>query len=217
MQIVVDNFNQRVTELLCSKICHDLINPVGAINNGMELLSDLGTDIQGASMTLIKDSACQDSQRLEYFRLAFGGWGGGEEATTEFGLVRQVIGTSAAENNMELSWRTKPDDTEQIEKYKGKLILGLVLLAEECVRRTAALDIFLELTADNFQTVVAVSGDRCGLHPETRTGFEQRLAAEDVTVRNVVACNCTQIAQANGLALNFSDDIPNSIEFRISN
>ncbi len=208
--------HQRIAELLCSKLCHDLISPVGAINNGIELLADTSSGMQGDAMSLIGDSSRQAAQRLEYFRLAFGGWGGGDEATTEFGLLRQIIASHAIDNKLELTWRQKPEDSDRLIKYACKLVLGLVLIATECARRTAALEIDLGASPDRLQLYVKVSGDRCALHPETRNGFDQNLDIDDISVRNVVAYNCLQIAMANQLALYYSEESPNSVEFNVT-
>ena len=150
------------------------------------------------------------------WRLAFGGWGGGDEATMEFGLLRQMIARHAIDNKLELTWRQKPEDSDRLIKYAGKLVLGLVLIATECARRTAALEIDLVASPDRLQLYVKVSGDRCALHPETRNGFDQNLDIDDISVRNVVAYNCLQIAMANQLALYFSEESPDSVEFNVT-
>jgi histidine phosphotransferase ChpT len=62
-----------LASLLCSKVCHDIISPVGAINNGLELLDEGGAD--EAAMDLIKTSARNASARLQFARIAFGAAG----------------------------------------------------------------------------------------------------------------------------------------------
>ena len=60
----------RVAELLASRLCHDLISPVGAVNNGIELLTEFGEDPDGESMQLIATSAKTASEKLQFFRIA---------------------------------------------------------------------------------------------------------------------------------------------------
>jgi histidine phosphotransferase ChpT len=62
-----------LASLLCSKVCHDIISPVGAINNGLELLDEGGAD--DAAMDLIRTSARNASARLQFARIAFGAAG----------------------------------------------------------------------------------------------------------------------------------------------
>src|ERR1700729_3309206 len=69
----------RVMELLASKLCHDLVSPVSAINNGVELIEDIGGSVVAEAMKLIGDSANHASRRLKLFRMAYGR-AGSEEA-----------------------------------------------------------------------------------------------------------------------------------------
>lgn len=62
----------RLSSLLASRICHDLINPIGAIGNGLELLVMSGTAGGGPELALIQDSLLQANARLRFFRIAFG-------------------------------------------------------------------------------------------------------------------------------------------------
>ena len=64
--------NLRVMELLSSKICHDLISPVNAINNGLEFLDPAEIDLFQTSLKLVQSSAQQAVERLSFFRLMLG-------------------------------------------------------------------------------------------------------------------------------------------------
>ncbi len=72
MDVKVD---PRVIELLCSRLCHDLISPVSAINNGFELIAEFGDEMRGEAMSLMGDSAREAARRLKFFRIAFGAAG----------------------------------------------------------------------------------------------------------------------------------------------
>jgi len=61
-----------VLELLASKICHDLISPVGAVSNGVEILEELGADAGDDVTNLISFSATQASSKLKTMRMAYG-------------------------------------------------------------------------------------------------------------------------------------------------
>ena len=65
----VDNAN--LAALVGSRICHDLISPIGAINNGLELLGMSG-DMSGPELELISDSVANANARIRFFRIAFG-------------------------------------------------------------------------------------------------------------------------------------------------
>src|SRR5690554_677879 len=73
---MADNLSLTAPELaalLCSRVCHDIISPVGAINNGLELLEEGGADED--AMNLIRTSARNASARLQFARIAFGAAG----------------------------------------------------------------------------------------------------------------------------------------------
>src|SRR5690348_6964348 len=73
-----------LASLLCSRLCHDLMSPVGALNNGIELLADeTDPDMREKCLELLGDSARATANKLKFFRLAFGAGGGfGEEIDT---------------------------------------------------------------------------------------------------------------------------------------
>ena len=70
-----------LASLLCSRLCHDLLSPVGALNNGIELLADeQDPEMRERCLELLAESARASANKLKFFRLAFGAAGGfGEE------------------------------------------------------------------------------------------------------------------------------------------
>ena len=96
--------------LLCSKICHDLLSPVGAINNGLELLEDESDPVmRDRCMDLLADSARVSADKLKYFRLAFGAAGGvGDEVdpAEARNLIESLIGDSG---KITLGWALQAD------------------------------------------------------------------------------------------------------------
>lgn len=125
--------------LLCSRVCHDIISPVGAINNGLELLDEGGADED--AMELIRASALNASVRLKFARLAFGA-SGSIGASIDTGeaekVVRDFVG---ADRKTEVTW-TGPRAI--IPKNKVKLLLNLFLVAYAAIPRGGTIDIVLE-------------------------------------------------------------------------
>lgn len=78
--------------ILCSRLCHDLVSPVGAIANGIEVLAEENDqDIKDQVMNLLEDSAKRTSERLQFFRLAFGAAGGSTLFLTYGRLTRRSV------------------------------------------------------------------------------------------------------------------------------
>ncbi|OLP62065.1 histidine phosphotransferase [Xaviernesmea oryzae] len=125
--------------LLCSRVCHDIISPVGAINNGLELLDEGGADAD--AMELIRASALNASVRLKFARLAFGA-SGSVGASIDTGEAEKAARDFAAvEKKTEISW-TGPRVI--IAKNRVKLLLNLFLIAYGSIPRGGSVDIVLD-------------------------------------------------------------------------
>src|SRR5690606_28656759 len=111
--------------LLCSRLCHDLISPVGAFNNGLEILSDEDDpDMRAEVMSLLSQSAGQTAARLKYFRLAFG-LGGAFGETVAADELMAVVEDYFAGGKIGLDWRVT---STQFPKNTAKIMLNLMLL-----------------------------------------------------------------------------------------
>jgi len=71
--------DMRVAELLASRLCHDVVGPVGAVNHGMELLEDEGAAFGEEALRLASTSARHAADLLQYYRLAYGAAGSQSE------------------------------------------------------------------------------------------------------------------------------------------
>jgi histidine phosphotransferase ChpT len=67
-----DGIDLRVLELLCGRLCHELVSPIGAVNNGVELLDEDDPEFVKEAMALIGQSAKKAGQRLQFYRFAYG-------------------------------------------------------------------------------------------------------------------------------------------------
>lgn len=121
----------RVLELLVSRVCHDLVSPVGAINNGVEFLEDMGADAGDDAMNLIKSSVHQATIRLKNFRLCYGA--AGTEKNVTFREIRETFHDLMVGNRAGFSVADGAD-TVTADPPRGyyKTLLNLLILAEEC-------------------------------------------------------------------------------------
>ncbi len=114
--------------LLCSRVCHDVISPVGAIVNGLEVLEDEKDEsMRGFAQDLIKKSAHQASARLQFARLAFGA-AGSAGASIDTGDAEQVARGFIQDDRTTLTW-TAP--RVLLPKNQVKLLLNLLLIAHD--------------------------------------------------------------------------------------
>lgn len=124
--------------LLCSRVCHDIISPVGAINNGLELLDEGGA--QEDAMNLIRTSARNASARLQFARIAFGA-AGSAGMQIDTGDAQSVATAFLKNEKPELVWN---GGRALLPKNKVKLLLNLVLVATGAIPRGGRITVTLE-------------------------------------------------------------------------
>ena len=133
MQKLPDLAGMDLAALLCSRVCHDVISPVGAIANGLELL-DEGTDDDTAeiAMDLIRSSAKNASARLQFARIAFGAAGsaGAHIDTGDAETVARAFFDN--EKKTDLEWH---GERALVAKNKVKFLLNLILIGLAAIPR----------------------------------------------------------------------------------
>lgn len=174
-----------LASLLCSRLCHDLLSPVGALNNGLELLAD-ETDpaMRARCMELLADSARVSANKLKFFRLAFGAGSGFGEKIDARDLEAAVRGLVADNKRLELGWYV---EEPALSKLAAKVLLNLVLLAADALVRGGHLDVGAEEAEGGTEIVVKLQGQRIILDPELRRMLVEGEGAEGVTARSAPA------------------------------
>lgn len=114
----------RLAALLGSRICHDLISPLGAIANGLELLGLIGAP-QGPEFELVGESTRQAAARIRLFRIAFGADDPGADVAAE--EIRAVGAAVGAERGVTVELLSLP---ERLARTEAKLLVLLLLCAE---------------------------------------------------------------------------------------
>lgn len=127
--------------LLCSRLCHDIISPVGAISNGLELLDEGGADED--AMALIRASARNASARLQYARIAFGA-AGSAGMQIDTGDAEAVARAYFANEKPELAWS---GERVLLPKNQVKLLLNLLLIANAAIPRGGRIEVVLDASA----------------------------------------------------------------------
>lgn len=124
--------------LLSSRVCHDVISPVGAIVNGLEVLEEENdAEMRGHALALIKSSANEASARLQFCRLAFGA-AGSKGASIDTGDAELVTRQLIADERTQLHWSVP---RVLMSKNKVKLLLNLCLLADAAIPRGGVISV----------------------------------------------------------------------------
>ncbi len=124
--------------LLCSRVCHDLISPVGAIVNGLEVLEeDKDEETKTFALDLIKKSARQASAKLQFCRLAFGA-AGSAGAQIETGDAERVARGLIEDGKTTIAWNLP---RELVAKNRVKLLLNMLVVAVGTIPRGGTLTV----------------------------------------------------------------------------
>lgn len=193
--------------LLCSKLCHDLLSPIGALGNGIELLADEHDPaMREQCLTLLADSARTSAAKLKFFRLAFGSAGGYGDAIPTSEMKEAVDGLFAASGRVTARWMV---ETDQVGKLIAKVALNLAMIVGDGLPRGGTLDIGIEQRTGEAEIVVRGSGPRIILDPNLRAALSGTLAPADLSSRTAAAFMIATLAQENGAGIQISpEDAP---------
>ncbi|WP_340315291.1 histidine phosphotransferase family protein [Rhizorhabdus argentea] len=158
------NRSAEFASLLCSRLCHDLLSPVGALNNGLELLADeTDPEMRARCMELLAESAAASANKLKFFRLAFGAAGGfGELVDTR--EARAAVEGLHGNGKVKLGWMVQAN---ALPKGAIKVLLNLALIAGDALVRGGQLDV----AAEGGEIVIRAEGPRLVLDPELRNAL----------------------------------------------
>jgi histidine phosphotransferase ChpT len=183
--------------LLCSRLCHDLLSPVGAMTNGLELLADEeDPDMRARVMELLADSARASSDRLKFFRLAFGAGGGFGETLDANEVKTAIEGLVRANPRITLGWMV---DMPVIPKAAAKILLNLALVGFDALIRGGRLDVGVE----HGEVVVRAEGPRVVLDAEIRAVLTGGQAP--VTSRTSAVWLIRRLAEEEGGSVTLAD------------
>jgi histidine phosphotransferase ChpT len=141
--------------LISSKICHDVIGPVGAIYNGLEILDeDDDEEAKAYALDVIRNVTEQASARLQFARFAFGA-AGSAGAMIDLGTAEQISRGFIGKGKHNLVWRTVPG---HMGKDKVKLLLNLVASAVTALPRGGDIEVQMVGSLDNPSFLIRCRG-----------------------------------------------------------
>ena len=186
----------QLTALLCSRLCHDLIGPIGALNNGIEILADEEDPEMLAQATeLLGESAVEAAKRLKFYRLAFGAAAGmGQSVGT--GEAREAAAGIYEKGRISLDWPPSRDGETSFGKPAAKLLLNLVLVAASSLPRGGTIAVSSGNGGRNY--VLAAAGPGARLEPEIQATLTNKLSEVLLDTHNVVARHAAVLAAASG-------------------
>lgn len=188
--------------LLCSRLCHDLLSPVGALNNGLELLADeTDPEMRARCLDLLSESARASANKLKFFRLAFGAAGGFGETVDTREARAAIDGLFGDNHRVKIGWLV---EDSVLPKPAIKVLMNLALIAGDALVRGGQLDIGAETRGDVVEIVVRGDGARIVLDSELRGALEGASPDAAITPRAAAAYLIHALVQDNGGTLQVS-------------
>jgi len=217
------NVDLKVAQLLASRLCHDLVGPIGAINAGLELMEDAITENDGddpAARALLANSAGEATRRLAFFRIAFGsGAGAGGEATLP--EARELAQGFIESGKAALDWpETDPaQPSGAVNPSVIKVLLCLILIASETLPRGGDIGVNFADLEDGLGVAVIAAGERPSLGDDIRyalgLGGGLKAGSDGLTARNVHGFYAQSLARELGSRIEFSEGSGGDIQFAI--
>lgn len=188
--------------LLCSRLCHDMLSPVGALSNGVELLADENDpEMRRRCLELLEQSAQISADKLKFFRLAYGAAGGfGEDVPSE--EPRELIAALVRANErLELQWAVAEP---RLPKTAVKILLNLGAIAIDALVRGGTLAVGAERRDGATEIAVRAAGPRVAFDPAIGKALDGTLAETELSGRTAPAHMIRLLAEEHGGGLQYA-------------
>ena len=185
-----------LASLLCSRLCHDMLSPVGALSNGLELLRDeRDPEMRKRCMELLEQSAKASADKLKFFRLAFGAAGGFRQMVSVSEareLITALIGDSG---RITLDWKVT---SAELPKAAVKTLLNLAAIGLEALVRGGTLEVGAEMTGEASEIVIRAVGPRIAFDANIGHALDGSLPEGELSSRTAPAAMIHRLAASTG-------------------
>ena len=211
MNIAID---LQVAELLASRLCHDLVGPVGAVNNGLELLEDEDdAEMSREALNLAADSAERAAVALQYFRFAYGM--AGSRVGGNLDELRDLSVKFLAKHKISVDWAVS-DQAGELPEDLGKLLLNMVLLGAETLPMGGKVGVEVDAGAGSLEARVVTTGERAAARDDMAPALADDARPEDLTPRNVQAYFTRMVARRMGSDLALDTSAPGTVRLTVA-
>lgn len=171
--------------LLCSRLCHDMLSPVGALSNGLELLADeQDPEMRRRCFELLEQSARISADKLKFFRLAYGAAGGFGDAVPVEEPRSLIAALVAANERLTLDWTVTED---ALPKPAVKVLLNLTAIALDALIRGGTLAVAAEKRDGATEIAVRATGQRVAFDANIGKALDGSLAEHELTGKTAPA------------------------------
>ncbi len=203
----------KLVEIVSSKICHDLISPVGAVSNGVEILEEMGADAGEDVVSLISFSAEQANAKLKTLRMAYGL--GGSDSSIKPENVHQVFGGFiAGDKRVTQDWDPHADLGLPNQTGFAKILLCCLLLGVEGLPKGGNISVGSD---DAPETVlITIAGDNAHFRDGYLDALEQKLSINELDPKHVHAYMTGLLATRYGYNIHVNESRQDFIFLRLT-
>jgi len=181
--------------LLCSRVCHDLISPVGAIVNGLEVLAEENDEeTKTFALDLIKKSAGTASAKLQFCRLAFGA-AGSAGAQIDLGDAENITRGFFEDDKTKVAWNLP---RALLAKNRVKLLLNLLLIAGQTIPRGGRLTVDPIGVGESMGFKVSAAGVNAKVAPAVAALLSGETGEQPLDAHRIQPFYANLLAQACG-------------------
>ncbi len=203
----------RIAEMMCSRICHDLSGPIGAMRNGIELIEDLGHSDEEA-VRLVGENADQATRRLRLFRLAYGFAG---EMSHQLRDFRTAARDWLADGRVRLDWAGIDNETALAQRRGGaKVLLNALVLAADTLARGGTVIVSGEARPVSAAVTITATGPVVVWAAEAAAALSGHNVVEDISPQTVHPYVTGLFARHFGLSLVAKRSEPPSLQLLLS-
>lgn len=201
--------NPAIIELLASRICHDLISPVGAVANGIEFLEEVGPDAGQDAINLISYSAAQASAKLQAFRLAYGA-GGRDPNLKPEDVHKTFQALIVADGKITQTWDPHaPIGFDPLPQAYCKILMCALMLATESLPKGG--EITLAPGSAPSQTIITAKGDGCFIRDRVNDALSRAIELDALDPRLVHPYAIGTLADYYGFAVTLEKSSDGSV------
>ena len=191
-----------LSALLCSRICHDVISPIGAIVNGLEVLEDDNDpSMREFALDLIRKSARTASARVQFARIAFGASGSAGSAI-DLADAEKLSRNLFADEKTNVTWS---GPQALFPKNKVKLLLNLVVIASTAIPRGGLVDVKVTGDGDAPDFLIVAKGPHARIPPHVE-GLIAGTPEGNVDAHGIMAYYAGMVARAAAMSVHFTLD-----------
>jgi histidine phosphotransferase ChpT len=192
----LDSSGLELASLLASRLCHDLLSPVGAMSNGLELLADeKDPEMRKRCFELLEQSAKASADKLKFFRLAFGAAGGFGDTVAADEPRALVDALVSANERITVNWAL---GAPSLPKPAVKVLLNLSLIGIEALVRGGTLDIGAEVRDGASEIAIRASGAKVVFDPIIGRALDGKLGEGELSSRTAPAAMIQMLATSLG-------------------